>query len=236
MTLVSGLAVRETTRGPSLRDRNSYTPGWIEAPSDEVWWNGNAAAAGTVVTVTGSQTLTEAVYPRPQVAVTSIASISANDFNCLLFPRTISTGQTWACLIRNQTTTTNAFLMSCLVFTDGTSSTSNVVSSMGYQNTNGAFHHGCWNGTLTNVNTATGETSLLGSFWKRGYWLYTLTYVASNSFNAGFNIPGNVLTDGRQSGNTAKTMTPTHVGLAWSNWGMSPGVPEVDFGPIFRIA
>lgn len=223
-------------QGLYRRDRDLFTPGWT--PSlDEVWWDGNYAATyGTQVTVTGSQTITETAMP-PEYHITSPSSIAANDLNCILFPRTISTGQTYGCYVRARSTNSN-FWMGALMFTDGTTTSSNVASSMAYVNTNGSILQGMWHGTITNLNANGGETTVLpfdvNQLVDRSTWLLRITYVSANTFNAGFAGYKNAIT--KATGDVSKTMTPTHVGFGWSTWGQAPSAAEWHVGPIFRIA
>jgi hypothetical protein len=227
------LTRRRTNRGPDLHDRNLLTPGYLDAPLDEMWWDGAAAGRGTLVVVGGSQTIVETAEP-PRLTVSAISGIGNNAYNAVLFPRTISTGQTWACMVRNQTSN-NAFLFGAIIFTDGVTAGSNVVTCSVYQNVDVTMQHLCHHGILSNASANTGAGAILGSAWfRRSPLRLTLTYVAANSFNARVDLWGG--NEPRTTGNAAKTMTPTHVGVAWTNNGGSPTTPSLEFGPIYRTA
>lgn len=235
MTLLYERARRTGLRGEQVHDRELYAVGAIDVPQS-VWWEGHDVGRGTLVQVTGSQTLTEQPFdPKPELEVTSVAGASANDLNVLLYPFTLNTGQTWRTTARLGIISGTAFLMAALVMTDGTTAGSNVVTSMMYRNSNGAIHHGGWNGTLTGVSTATGDAQVFFSTWAASEFVLQLAYTAANTFVGNFYIGGQS-TNVKTSGNISKTMTPTHIGIGWSNWGTAPSVPEINFGPIYRVA
>lgn len=229
------LTRRRTARNPYLRDRNLFTPGYADT-ADGVWWRGTDLTRGITVTVTGSQTLTETASPRPGLVASSIASISVNDLNCVLFPTTLATGQTWRTLIRLQATG-NAFLMGALVMTDGTTGASNAVGSLLYHNNNGVdIRLAGIHGTLTALSSTVGDAAVASAAWWNSTYVLDLTYSAANTFVTQLRFGNAAGSEVQSSGNISKTITPTHVGVGWSNWGGTPTAPEVHFGPVYRIA
>lgn len=209
-------------------------PPWDNA-ADKVWWRGNTLSKGTTVTVTGSQTLTEVPGNFPRLDVSNIASVSANDLNTVLFPRTISVGQVWRCWVRVQTSSNNQFLMGALMFADGVTSAANFAGNVLYYNTNGTFICQGFTGTLTAASPLTSAVSLGDGTMKRAGFILELEYAAVNTFSQRIYGADGVTAIFAQTG-WAATLTPTHVGVAWSNWGNTPTTPSVHFGPIYRHA
>lgn len=221
-----------------VTSRTLWRPGdprWDNSP-DKVWWQGNTVATrGTTVTVTGSQTITEVADDSPRVSVTSIASISANDCNCVLFPALIAVGQRWRAWVRVQTSSDNQFLMGFLLMTDGTTSAANLAANMLYYNTNGTFISQGVGGTLTSISLITGATSLGGGALKRAGFILELEYVSANTWSQRvFGADG--VTSIFEQTSWSQALTPTHIGIGWSNWGGSPNTPSVHFGPLYRVA
>lgn len=237
MTLaITGRRSLHTIRGIQRNYRKGLAPGWVDTP-DQVWWRGNDVARGTTVTVTGSQTLTEAATPTPQLTVTALSSISSGDMNCVLFPATITTTQKWRCPIRLQQDTGNFFLMGCVLVTDGVTSGATAAVSVNYHNTTGSnYISQGFGGTLS---TLSGNTS--AAAWTAGpddlpsVWLVELEYVSANTFSQRvYDRSGQHLCY-EQTG-WSQTITPTHVGVGWSVWGEGPVNPVVEFGPLYRAA
>lgn len=223
--------------GLTRRERNMLTGGYV-ASGDNVWWNGtDLTRRGTTVTVTGSQTITENASPYPYLNVTSISSISANDLNSVLFPATLAAGQRWRCNVRAQTSsTTGVFLMASLLFTDGTTSSANMAANVAYHNTSGTHICQGWGGTLTATSgITTGIASSYAALAQNSLMMLELEYVSSNTFSQRlYSADGHSLIFEQTS--WSRTITPTHVGVAWSNYGTSPTSPSCEFGPIYRAA
>lgn len=226
-------ASRRSLRAIDLRDWALIAPDAVDS-ADRLLW-GNRIGRTELVQPTGSQTEVETLG---ELTVSSIASISANDLACRLWPATIATGQKWRCKIRLKATSQD-FLMAALVFTDGTLTTSNLVSAFAYINNgvdqyNGANAHG----TVTNVATLTGDSTISGVPSLDSVHVFELEYTSANTFAARFFRYGDhgLFTSLLAITGTAKTMTPTHVGVGWSNWGDTPTAPVVTFGPVYRAA
>jgi len=197
--------------------------------TNDVYWDGDDVASGTTVTVTGSQTIVE------EGGLLSVRydAQAANDLNCLLFARTLAVGSRWRTNAR-LFVRAHQFSMAALVMTDGVTAASNAIATTSYQDNAGNGFGSVWHGTLTAL---TSEAWILNDFAAARIVPHIgleLEYVAANSFQGRFG-------DGIQGSswgqaNVAKTMTPTHVGVAWSNWGTT-GEESIDtFGPLRKIA
>src|SRR3990172_7689442 len=93
--------------------------------TNDVYWDGDDAASGTTVTVTGSQTIIE----EGGLLSVRFDGQAANDLNCLLFARTLAIGSRWRTTARTFTRA-HDFTMAALVMTDGVIGTSNSVAAM----------------------------------------------------------------------------------------------------------
>lgn len=201
-------------------------PGWLDyfvgtSSSTDKYWDGDDNGDGTVVTVTGAQTVTEG---DDLLSVITTSTIANPDINCLLFGHSFSVGDQWTLPVRVAGVGTSAHLMS-VVFTDGTTSGSNIFSC-GFQN-NGFF---AWrHGTLTNANSAGGMNGV-GSPNGDFIW-FRLTYQAANTFRVEVSMDG--VGWYQFASDQSKTMTPTHVGVGWSNLG-NAGTALLTAGPLVK--
>lgn len=191
-----------------------------------VYWTGSDAAAMTEVTVTGAQTISERVG-RLGVAFSNQTS---GDTSALLKAHTFSVGDSFAVPIRLlANNATNVY--GGIIFTDGTTSTSNGVSAhlswVAGENTIRLYTRA---GTLTAFTTVSTVRNLkpASPVWVR------LTYVAANTWGKQVSVDG--LTWSTMGiADLSSTMTPTHVGLAWSTDG-SATEGAASFGPILKLA
>lgn len=229
------LASRRSLRGPQTRERLLLAPEAVSL-DDGVWWNGNDLGTGTTLTITGSQTIAESApfSAEPKLSVTAISGISANDLNCVLFPRTIATGQVWRCRVRLKGTN-NIFTMSMLGFTDGVIGTSNAVGALRYINnaSSQSFSQG-QHGTLTNLATNVSPTLLVPAANVDSTFITEIEYTSANTFAVRYRDESRALW--YEVTAIAKTMTPTHIAVGWSNWGGAGSTREVHFGPVYRVA
>lgn len=235
------LAVRESLRGPTLRERALLVPEALDT-GDAVWWGGNDLGTGTTLTITGSQTITEAApfSADPKLSVTAISGISTSDMNCVLFPRTIAVGQIWRCRVRLKGTS-NVFAMAMFGFSDGTIGTSNVVTAFRYINsTSTNMLAAAWHGTLTNLATGVGDTvyaqttTPIGANPVDSTVITEIEYTSANTFAVRYRDPSLALLLAITG--VAVTMTPTHIAVGWSSWGAAGSTREVHFGPVYRVA
>lgn len=194
--------------------------------AEDVMWDSDIGDF-TQVTVSGSQTVTE----RDGSLSVLFAGQSAADFNALLKARTFSVGDAFCTRLRSSGPATNHNMIG-LVFTDGTSDTSNEVSGVVY-NGDGTAKFSIWHGTLTSItNVAVFENQHILP-WNDGAYVKVI-YDASNSFEVQWSADGTSWSNLGQ-GAFAKTMTPTHFGLVWSRWGGSL-TATASFGPICKMA
>jgi hypothetical protein len=195
--------------------------------ADSVNWDGNDVAAGTTVTVSGTQTITEG---DGGIVSVLFSGQGTTDFNCLLYARTISTGDKWRCAMR-LFCREEQYTIAGIVMTDGTSSSSNAVSAeltMDGSTPRLQLRHG----PLDNMNTSPFDATDTASLRFIPWLFLELEYVASNSFTVRF---GDGLSFTNWGASAASvTMTPTHVGLMWSKWAGSEEAIAT-FGPLRKV-
>lgn len=205
----------------------------IESPY-EVFWTDNDLARGSIVQPTGSQTIARTNPALAhQLSVTGISGFAATDLGAIMFPADIQVGQKWRVATRS-TWTSNQFLMTGFVFSNGVAPSSDITGLLGYTNAAGQKR---WDnlggGTFDAVAIDSGANLATG---QNNYpFVLELEYAAPNSFNTVV-YTGDGANVWRASANVTTTLTPTHIGVGWSNWGASPTNPEVRFGPIYRVA
>lgn len=229
------LASRRSTRGLLLRERALLAPDAINL-DEAIWWGGNDLGTGTTLTITGGQTIAETARfnNNPKLSVTAISGVSANDMNCVLFPRTIAVGQVWRCRVRLKGTN-NVFTMSMLGFTDGVVGTSNVVTAFRYiNNSSSQTLSDAWHGTLTALTTGTSSTILSPAANVDSTFIVEIEYVSANTFAVRYRDESRAVWQAITG--ISKTMTPTHIAVGWSNWGGAGSTREVHFGPVYRVA
>lgn len=231
---VDDRASRHTLRARERHDWSLMAPEALDN-SDRHFW-GRDHRTLTLVQPTGSQTLTESYG---KLAVSAIDSIAAEDLACRLWPATLATGQKWRCKVR-VANGAQTFLMAAVVMTDGTLTSSNAVTALVFAN-NGvaqAFFTGR-HGTLTALSTAPGGEGVITSLSTTDFVvILELEYTSANTFASrvfGYGDYGRYFQLLAITG-TSKTMTPTHIGVGWTNWGVAPTTPEITFGPVYRAA
>lgn len=195
--------------------------------ANDIYWDGDDSSSMTTVTVTGSQTITE----NGGYLSVNFSGQGAQDFNALLKAHTFSIGDSFAAETRLLSGAASGLQGHVgLVFTDGTTSGSNAMTSSIQQNQANAPTFVARHGTLTAMSTA---ASHVPSLVVPGWWL-RLTYTAANTFQVSISSDGISYTTLTHS-STSKTMTPTHVGLVWSKDNTS-GEGIGTFGPIRKLA
>jgi hypothetical protein len=197
-------------------------PGWLGrfagiTDTTNFFWDGDDKASFTEVDVTGSTTWTESGNGLISCLVSGMTS---GDINTLLIAKTISTGDSWYVPIMGVLGhNISGVLQAGVVFTDGTSSTSNAVAAIpqfglaasgtGDPTSLLAGRHG----TLTALTNAPWvlDGNLPTMPWMLGIWC-RLTYVSANTFRAEFS-PDGISWTAFGEADISKTMTPTHVGI-----------------------
>lgn len=207
--------------------KKSWAPYSIDDAAD-VWWQSNIGDF-TTVTVTGTQTVTE----KDGYVAVAYSGQSAADYNGVFKARTFAIGDSFAVRLRSLGPAAE-YSVPGLAFTDGVVAGSNVLQVIAYvtngNNANIAVSHG----TLTNVATSAWSNADKGAFpWLDGI-VVRLTYSAANSFLGQVSIDGVHWTSFGNAA-TAKTMTPTHVGLTWGKEG-GAGSSYVSYGPLCKLA
>ena len=164
----------------------------------------------TQVTPTGTNTLTEgkgrlSMHPASNAGNDMCGVIKAFG-GATTHPLTVETAVVGWGQVAN-------YIMHGLVFSDGTATSSNCVVSMPYNsgsNWTNSFRHG----TFANINTDFGGAITIHAnmlMYQRLIWS------AANTFKYQYSNDGLTWYDHTASG--AKTMTPTHYGMAASTWG-----------------
>jgi hypothetical protein len=190
-----------------------WTPRGTPITADE-FNDGSLDAAWTQVTAGGSVTWTEAA----DVLSVSYNANNANKLCCLLRPITISQGaaiETAAWCMANIDVSTYAH--ACLVFTDGTSVGSKCVVFYLEAAYNGGTPVLVWPTAGSTINNAAGGSAVPTSFGNRAYlrlrWQGTNTWRAERSIDGVTWVP--------VGSDLSYAMTPTHMGLAVTNWAAS---------------
>lgn len=205
---------------------------WIPDPY-EVFWTDSDVMRGSLVQPSGSQTISRNNPALGQrLSVSAITGFAASELGALMFPANIQVGQVWRVATRS-TWTSGQFLMTGFVFSDGVTGSSNIVGLLGYVTAAGQKRFDGIGGTFDTVSILSGGNLVTG---QNTYpFVLQLEYAAANSFNTEV-FTGDGATLFRASVNITPTVTPTHIGVGWSNWGASPTSPEIRFGPIYRVA
>lgn len=211
----------------------------VGLPVTQQWWAGRDNTYGTLVSNGGSQTFTETNVNWPRLEVSAISGISNQDLNALMFPASISIGDAWRCEIGLSTSSTDQFLFGVIVMSNGTTTGSTMVGAYQYRNTTGtsALRGGGTNGTFTNFFTGVSDSDIVPDTnpLRFASYLMEIHYTASNTFVARiYGGDGRVFAGARSSSNISQTLTPTHVGIGWSNYGTTPTAPVVTFGPLYK--
>jgi hypothetical protein len=231
-TLTERDTSNRTTVGLTAREKRLMIPNRTIDLRDEVYWIDSDLSRSTLVQPSGSQTIA-ITDPAPglRLNVSSIAGHSANDISALMFPANLTIGQSWRVLVQS-TWTLGQFLMSAFIMSDGVSTTSNIVGVVQYAQSGGQKRWDALTGTFTNASVS-GSSQGLGQ--QTFPWVFELTYVGANSFSSTI-YSADGLSVMRSAQAMTPTLTPTHIGVGWSNWGQNPTAPAVKFGPIYRVA
>lgn len=220
MVGVSGLASQSllgVRQVGNLADQYSLGP-------DDINWG--SSEAGTVLTVGGSQALSER---EGLLCVNTITGGSSDTLNCRLFARTFTVGDFWAVPFWWYGNDANNH--AGVAITNGVVATSTAAvaaiqsSSVGPQALTIGRH-----GTLNALSTNSGFETRTISF---PFWV-GLKYVASNSFQAYFSSNGFTWRTGNSAALTP-TMTPTHVAVGWSAWAVGNQPSQVTYGSLRRL-
>jgi hypothetical protein len=184
--------------------------------NDDFFDDGFLDARWTTLTVTGAQTITEK-YGLLSIQVTS--NQGATDLNAVLRSVTPSVGDYIETRINSTQVNalgTNDFLMTGLVFSDGTASSSNCAVAMAHRDDSS----GRWGWVVTSRDgtfTAATAGTISDVLNHSGPHLYMRwEYDATNTFRYFISPDGVSWYD---LGTETATITPTHVGLVWSTWG-----------------
>lgn len=222
---ISAADMRDVATGLWRAADPASTPG---DDADGVNWDGNDVAAGTTVTVTGSQTITEG----DGLVSVKFNSQSNNDVNAVLSAKTISTGDKWRGAVR-LFARDEQYSIAGILLTDGTTSTSNAVfASIVSSDVTNPVRLQLRHGTLTNMATSPIDISDFGLIRFIPWLVFEIEYVASNSFTVRF---GDGLSFTNWGASAASvTMTPTHVGIGWTKFG---GTEEAiaTYGPLIKV-
>lgn len=192
--------------------------------ADDVYWDGDDNSSMTEVTVTGTHTIVE----NGGYLSVLFDDQDAGDINCLLKAVTISNGDTWQTDIRQLANSAHNF--AGVVMTDGTTSAANVVMVGRYVPANILF---AYHGTLTTLTTVGFELDTVDNFFGPQLWV-GVELDASNSYKAWFSSDGIQRTQLAQAA-VSKTMTPTHVGVAWSSYSGTADNRQATFGPLRKV-
>jgi len=209
----------------------------VTVGADDVVWAGSDYSTDfTQVTVTGTQTVTE----RDGLLSVKFSGQTAGDWNCALKAHTFSVGDTFMVPLRlfGLTPTGGGSQSAGIIFTDGTSSGSNMVA--GVNLTSSGDPEGLlvgYHGTLTAGTSApwVANDSMAGWAWPQIF--IRLEYDAANTFILAFSPDGITFEDFGEA-SISKTMTPTHLGVAWQMSATHAGdnIAIATFGPIDKIA
>lgn len=204
--------------------------------TDTLWQGTDYTDDFTQVTVTGTQTVTE----KNGLLSVKYSGQTSGDWNCALKAQTFSVGDTWLLPLRlfGLTPTTTGVNAAGIIFTDGTTSTSNMVNGVNLvssgdpQGLMAGYH-----GTLTAGTTAdwVADDSFAGWAWPQIF--IRLQYSAANSFILDFSPDGVTFEDFGEA-TISKTMTPTHIGVCWQMSTTHPGddIAIATFGSLTKVA
>lgn len=218
-------------------------PGWLadfygNSAASSYYWNGSDLSGSfTSVLPSGSATWTEGDNLLTALATNQ----TAEDWACQLAAHSFSVGDAFVLPVRlpllysDSGNDSNATRAMGIVFSDGTSTSSNCV--MGHlqwpnDNETQALLVGR-HGTIDAVSTAPWVS--MSQDGAGGGWIYIkLIYQASNTFRLQFSPDGRVWSAFGES-DISKTMTPTHVGVGAYNANTS-GTAIMTCGPLRKVA
>ena len=199
----------------TTRPHGSYDDEFMDASIDTDW---------TEVTPTGTATWTEANGVMSVLFDEQVAS------DCAGLIRTMGA---WAPPIYLHTAvrvmgSREIYLVAGPLFSDGITTTSNVVWQMPFRGASDLVTASLRSGTFTNVATTLYDASIHGG--GAGLLHLRLDWVNTNTWRAWYSPDGVSWTDLGQ-GNDSTTMTPTHFGLGVSTWevGVTPKVATFEF-------
>ncbi len=186
--------------------RRSDTP---HADDDE-FDDGVLDAAWTTVTVSGSQTLTEA---RGVLSIKATGTITSTHCNALLKPYAIQTGEAVEVAFKAVCFTSHGIYFGPLI-TNGTSAGSNMAWAPYFRQTTDPLSY-MYKPSGTALLNATGVTADGNSFNLTRDKLYVrLIYVSANTWQNSFSMDGVSWYD--QTSTFTQTFTPSHIGIGWT--------------------
>lgn len=196
-----------------LFDREAY--GETEHANDQEFKG--TSVSGTEVAPSGSVTWTQ----KGSRLRAEFSGQSASDVTCRLYSLTPSSAPVTieAAMQLHQWVPTDYGMMG-LCFTDGTATSSNIVTAFTYpRNGDTSFMDiSGFTGTITNVSTAEDNIALENFQQQLSGLIYLrLFWTAANTFEAQYSLDGTIWTNIDSS--ISKTMTPTHIGVLVSAWG-----------------
>lgn len=193
----------------------------------DVWWQSNVGDF-TEVTVTGDQTVQE----NDGSLSIAFGGQTANDWNAFLKPVSFSIGDAWATRV-SLISMYNTFIGVGLCFTDGTTGAANaLVGHTQYESNPDPFVVGR-HGTLTAMTNAPWIAA--GRSVESDEIYFRLTYVAANTFRVEVSKDG-LLYDNWDEADISMTMTPTHVGVAFTASVPFTLPALANIGPICKVA
>lgn len=197
------------------------------AHADDEFFNGTSPT-GTAVDPTGTTVWTESAG----VLGCLFDDQAANDQSAMLWPMTPNTTPvTIEAGISSFATRLVASPMFGVIYTDGTTTTSNAVSFGLYQSNNAAPILARFAGTLTNMTVTNLFTQM--SYVLSQEVRLRLAWTAANTWDWGLSGKAGPFTDFGGSGFSA-TLSPTHYGVFVSAWGS--GIPHSIAFDYFRVA
>lgn len=216
-----------------------WTPGWIrqlehrlpgDLETEGFFWGGGDLASFTEQTVSGTANWIE---DGGLLSAKVNGQTADPDLAAQLIAATISIGDSWVVPIigsMNAQVTTNGILAGGICLTDGTDPTSNVVMAHIQDEGNAAALLVGRSGTLTAASTAPWVSTSRLQTQLFAVWV-KLTYLAANTFRVEFSPDGRNFSAFGEA-DIAKTMTPTHVGVAAYLLQAADGI--VSFGPLLK--
>ncbi len=216
------------------------TPGFAArttSDADDIMWDGDLAGL-TEQTVSGTATWTE----QQGVLSAVVNNTTSNDVSAVLKAVTFAIGDEWVLPVLGLMNwdTANGSTSVGICFTDGTTTSSNIVighlqaanfqtgTTLADYSTIAVGRHG----TMTAVTTAPWVSDARG-FHRQFPLFIKLKYSAANTFILTFS-PDGITYSAFGEANISKTMTPTHVGAtAWCSDAVD-GIVTV--GPLTKVA
>lgn len=189
-----------------LADRTQGTSESVHGDDQEF----TGTIGGTAVAPTGTVTWTQS----KGLLSAKFAAISASDIAGRMYSLTPTSSPVTVETALRVFTSTNNYTMVGLVFSDGTTTTSNVAAvtldaaSEAYRKRHGTF-----------TAATSGSTSDTFEPIGTGLVYLRLVWSAANTFKSAVSVDGVSWTNLADDASVTKTMTPTHFGALVTNWG-----------------